>query len=230
MSGYLLAEALGRNSAYHASAISSSDLLSGIRAHKPDLVVISSDLYANPGRGMELAEAVNRSYPEVLIIISLDHAERGAVINAFRCGARGVFFGRQSLTELLDCVKHVYKGGIWAGRTETNYLLEAFRSIPAPNVRGSSRSLPLTKRESEVVRLAAQGKTNRTIANELGLSEHTVKNYLFRTFEKLGVSSRVELLFYLTTQGHGWSTVSPEDAKLKPPLNCHSEVLDPSNV
>ena len=61
----------------------------------------------------------------------------------------------------------------------------------------------------QVVQYAAKGKTNRTIANELGLSEHTVKNYLFRAFEKLGVSSRVELLFYLTIRGHTFSATKP---------------------
>jgi two-component system nitrate/nitrite response regulator NarL len=53
-----------------------------------------------------------------------------------------------------------------------------------------------------VVQCAATGKTNKVIAAELGLSEHTVKNYLFRSFEKIGVSNRVELLFYLTLRGH----------------------------
>ena len=52
--------------------------------------------------------------------------------------------------------------------------------------------------------------TNKTIASELNLSEHTVKNYLFRAFEKLGVSSRVELLFYLTIRGHSFSAAKAE--------------------
>jgi two-component system, NarL family, nitrate/nitrite response regulator NarL len=52
----------------------------------------------------------------------------------------------------------------------------------------------------QVVRAAASGKTNKAIARDLRLSEHTVKNYLFRAFEKLGVSNRVELLFYLSTR------------------------------
>jgi len=52
----------------------------------------------------------------------------------------------------------------------------------------------MTKREGDVVRLAVEGLSNREIARELGLTEHTVKNYLFRVFDKLGVSNRVELV------------------------------------
>jgi DNA-binding CsgD family transcriptional regulator len=58
----------------------------------------------------------------------------------------------------------------------------------------------LTKREQEVVQWAAEGLSNREIASRLGLSENTVKNYLFRVFEKLGISSRVELILYAVTQ------------------------------
>jgi DNA-binding NarL/FixJ family response regulator len=66
----------------------------------------------------------------------------------------------------------------------------------------AANATPLTDREFQVVQCAATGKTNRQIAQALHLSENTVKNYLFRVFEKLGVSSRVELLFYLTLRGH----------------------------
>jgi DNA-binding CsgD family transcriptional regulator len=60
----------------------------------------------------------------------------------------------------------------------------------------------LSKREMEIVRCVAQGMTNREIAEELGLSPHTVKNCLFRVFDKLGVSSRVELLFMTLSQNN----------------------------
>jgi DNA-binding CsgD family transcriptional regulator len=59
----------------------------------------------------------------------------------------------------------------------------------------------LSKRELEVVQCVVQGLTNREIADRMGLSQHTIKNYLFRVFDKLGVSSRVELLFITLSQG-----------------------------
>jgi DNA-binding NarL/FixJ family response regulator len=95
------------------------------------------------------------------------------------------------------------------------FLLEALKSLPAPVELTEIDSSTLTKRELQVVQCAATGQTNKAIASELGLSEHTVKNYLFRAFEKLGVSSRVELLFYLTVRGHSFSPrkVEPKEAK-----------------
>jgi len=59
----------------------------------------------------------------------------------------------------------------------------------------------LTSREEQVVALVADGLSNRDVASELGLSEHTVKKYLFRIFEKLGISSRVELALYALHHG-----------------------------
>ena len=57
----------------------------------------------------------------------------------------------------------------------------------------------LTNREEDVVRLVAEGLTNREIAERLKLSEHTIKNYVFRIFDKLGINTRVELVLYATT-------------------------------
>jgi two-component system, NarL family, nitrate/nitrite response regulator NarL len=226
MSGHLLAEALGRDRRYDASATVSAHLLSRIAASKTDIVVISADLISAPRSGFELVDSVSRSYPEILIVMLLDQPDRESVIRAFRCGARGVFSRREGIPEFLDCIEHVQKGGIWAGRLAANYLLDAFKSIPAPSVFGSGGSPALTKREAQVVHCAAEGKTNRTIANELSLSEHTVKNYLFRAFEKLGVSSRVELLFYLTTQGHSFRQISPGNIEWKRPSGPYQEALE----
>jgi DNA-binding NarL/FixJ family response regulator len=117
------------------------------------------------------------------------------------------------MVDFLDCVDHVSRGFIWAGAQETTLLLDAFRCIPSPDVSLASESSPLTERELQVVQCAAKGMTNKTIAAELGLSEHTVKNYLFRSFEKIGVSNRVELLFYLTLRGCALGPNKADDSK-----------------
>lgn len=202
MSSDLLAGSLAKHSHLNASAVPPGDLLNALAAIQTDIVVISSDLDHRSETGLDLAKAVSQAYPNVIIVILLNQSAHDTVIKSFRSGARAVFSREHSMVEFIDCVEHVSKGFIWAGSKETRYLLDALRSIPSPSA-GLETSLPLTERELQVVRCAAKGKTNKVIASELGLSEHTIKNYLFRAFDKLGVSNRVELLFYLTMRGQG---------------------------
>ena len=73
--------------------------------------------------------------------------------------------------------------------------------MPCLRVLSANGENLLTSREEQVVALVADGLSNRNVAAELGLSEHTVKKYLFRIFEKLGISSRVELVLYALNHG-----------------------------
>jgi DNA-binding NarL/FixJ family response regulator len=211
MSSDLLATRLTRDGGIQASSVQSGDLLDRLADGIAQMVVIGADINHNTRTGFDLAHTVRRAYPSVPIVILLNHSTYDAVINAFRSGARGIFSRKQPVIELLDCVEHVRKGFIWAGARETAYLLDAFSSIPSPDMALVSDDSPLTLRELQVVKCAARGKTNKVIACELGLSEHTVKNYLFRAFEKLGVSNRVELLFCLTQRGHAFGSMNADE-------------------
>lgn len=79
--------------------------------------------------------------------------------------------------------------------------MEAVSEVPSLPVVNSHGKKLLTAREEQVVALVADGLSNRDVALELRLSEHTVKKYLFRIFDKLGVSSRVELVLYAMNHG-----------------------------
>ena len=76
------------------------------------------------------------------------------------------------------------------------------RAAPLRLVNLQGRRL-LTKREDDAVKLVVDGLSNRKVAHKLGLTEHTVSNYLFRIYEKLGISSRVELVLYALKQRQG---------------------------
>jgi two-component system nitrate/nitrite response regulator NarL len=211
MSGDLLANALIQDRKCKAANLQPSELLRFLSDNQVDLVVISAEVQAESCDGFNLAALVGRTYPNTGIVIILHATTHESVIKAFRSGARGVFSRQHPMTEFFDCVEHVRKGYIWAGREETNSLVDAFKSIPTFNLMSARDHPALTSRELQVVHAAAKGKTNRAIANELNLSEHTVKNYLFRSFEKLGVSSRVELLFYLTLQRHMFGSAKGDE-------------------
>jgi DNA-binding NarL/FixJ family response regulator len=215
MSSDLLANALARDRNFQARGVQAADLLTSMANGNAHLVVIGSEVNHDTKNGFGLAHAVRRAHPTIPIVILLNQSTHDSVINAFRSGARGVFSRQQPVAELLDCVEHVRKGFIWAGAQETTVLLDAICSIPSPNVFLAIESSPLTVRELQVVKFAARGKTNKAIARELGLSEHTVKNYLFHSFEKLGVSNRVELLFYLTLKDHTFDSGQADDPEAR---------------
>jgi two-component system, NarL family, nitrate/nitrite response regulator NarL len=222
MSSDLLAGALVRDSGFEAAVVQAADLLSAIESAEIDLVVIAAELNLKSGNGFDLAQSVARAHPNVSIVMLLNRGTHDSVINAFRSGARGVFSRQQPMSEFLECVEQVSRGCIWAGAAETGFLLSAVKNIPSPTVVSAGDSSTLTAREMQVVQYAAVGKTNKVIASDLGLSEHTVKNYLFRAFEKLGVSSRIELLFYLTMRGHVVHGAKPEMAPALAPENAAS--------
>lgn len=117
-----------------------------------------------------------------------------------------MFCRTDPLRMLSKCVRCVHSNQIWVNAPQLEFLLEALAQAPATNLVGADGQALLSKRERDVVRLLAEGFSNREIAKELGLSEHTVKNYLFRIFNKLGVSSRVEVVLYATSQ-RGSSTI-----------------------
>jgi DNA-binding CsgD family transcriptional regulator len=108
----------------------------------------------------------------------------------------------------------VHQGQIWASSRELAFAVEALAAAPAVRAVDANGFDLLSKRELEVVQCLAEGLTNREIAERLGLSQHTIKNYLFRVFDKLGVSSRIELLFMTLSQAstpHSTSQHSAED-------------------
>jgi len=216
MSSHLLATALCQVRNIRASAVQSTDLLRHLDVERADMVIIGAEVNQRSPNEFDLAQAVSRAHPSVLIVMLLNHSTRDSVLNAFRSGARGVFPRQRPIADLLDCVERVRNGYIWAAEQETTLLLDAIRSFPIQNLSPSTESLPLTYREKQMVQAAARGKTNKVIAGELGLSEHTVKNYLFHAFEKLGVSSRTELLFYLTLRGHTFGSTRPAERKAGP--------------
>ena len=198
MASQLLAESLERDSRFKVVANPPvAELVSVATLRKPDVAVISADFVSGAKRGLQIARVLSTRLPDLRIVILLDTLARESVVASFRSGARGVFCRTQPLSEFRSCVEEVSHGEIWARSLAAEHLLEAVRSSPGCDAIDETRTL--SKRETEVAECAVQGNTNKQIAGQLGLSEHTVKNYLFRIFEKLRVSNRIELLLLLST-------------------------------
>ena len=231
MGSQLLAESLERDSRFEAVALSpsaSTDILSTVSARKPDVAVISADFDGAARRGLQVARSLNAHYGDIPILMLLEVSARESVVAAFHCGAKGVFCRSNPMTELHSCIEHVSRGEIWANRVETDFLLEAVRNMPSCDGIDNDRVGMLSKREIQVAERAAQGYSNKQIATQFRLSEHTVKNYLGRVFEKLGVSNRCELLFLLFNKGNGLSsrTMGPQPSGLGNPMEIYLQAAE----
>jgi DNA-binding NarL/FixJ family response regulator len=129
----------------------------------------------------------------------LQSPERAPVIDSFRYGARGVISRDDPFKELSKCIRYVHLGRIWATNEDLEIILEALTHIQPIRINKADGTALLTPREKDAVQLVVEGMKNREIAESLHVKEHTVSNYLYRIFEKLGVSSRVELILYVTS-------------------------------
>ena len=199
MSSQLLADALAQDRQFEVTGIEpkGSSILQAVAQKKPHVLLVSSALEESPTLGFDLARQISTTYPQTRVILLMDTSGRSAVVEAFRCGAQGVFSRTESSKSLAKCISTVHQGQVWVNNEELRYLLDAFRDSEPMQVIDSRGEAILSKREQDVVRCVAEGMSNREIASRLKLTEHTVKNYLFRIFDKLGVSSRVEVVLYV---------------------------------
>ncbi len=163
---------------------------------KPDVLLL--DLAMPRLNGLEVLEKLAHEAPEVKTALLTASIEREETVRALKLGARGVVL-KESATQLLfNCVRAIVNGEFWIGRESVGDLVRDLQDsdgVPADEPRPASR---LTPRELQVVAAVVDGLGNKEIGRTFGLSEQTVKNHLSSIFDKLGVSTRLELALYAT--------------------------------
>jgi two-component system nitrate/nitrite response regulator NarL len=205
MGSGLLADALRRSSnrfdvvglvgsSYHVS--------SELGKYNPHVALISAELQDGPQAGFSVLEHLREICPTTAAVMLLDSSRPEVVVEAFRKGARGVFCTVCSFKALPKCIHCVYQGQIWASNADLEHVLKALTHFVSRPLRADDGTPLLTRREEEVVSFVTDGMRNRDIAENLRITEHSVRNYLSRIFEKVGVSNRVELILYVLARQH----------------------------
>jgi DNA-binding NarL/FixJ family response regulator len=185
-------------------ATDAAGIREGLEENEADVAVIGARLEEEALVGFDITREILalRSKPSVIII--LDSNKPAMVVEAFRAGASGIFSRDQSSELLCKCIHAVHQGQVWANSKELHFVIDALGpALPAKPISLRGPGL-LTKREEGVVHLVAEGMTNRDISQQLKLSEHTVRNYLFRIFNKVGTSNRLELALYAIDRKEGF--------------------------
>jgi two-component system nitrate/nitrite response regulator NarL len=180
-------EALLRGTDFDIVATSSTgeDALKDIARVEPDLLLL--DLQMPGGTGMDVIRALNSTGHEISIVVLTAGIDDSSLLEARELGVRGLVLKSSDPTYLLDCLERVKSGGTWID-PELQARIEELSGTLAASPRPS-----LAPRERQLIRFVSKGLRNREIAEQLGVTEGTVKVYLHAVFEKLGVSSRTEL-------------------------------------
>jgi len=204
MRAQLLTSALRRHPEFRITtcAMDAVAILQAVASKPPRVALLSLSPPTSTADTVMTLHRFHLAHSGIPKVLLVDSCDRELVVGAFRSGAHGIFTVTESNLRLLcKCLLRVAAGQIWASTEHLSYLIDMVSEVPSLRVLNARGRPLLTPREEQVVALVAEGLGNRQIARELNLSEHTIKKYLFRIFEKLGISTRVELVLYAVNNG-----------------------------
>ena len=137
----------------------------------------------------------------VRVILLTAAAEKGQIVEALQLGARGVVLKDSATQLLLKAIHTVMAGEYWVGRESVSNLVQYLRTLmQSSHDEARQKKFGLTPRELEIVSAVVAGYSNKEIAEYFKISEDTVKHHLSNIFDKLGVSTRLELALFAVNQ------------------------------
>jgi two-component system, NarL family, nitrate/nitrite response regulator NarL len=167
---------------------------------KPDILLLDLAMPKHPGLEAlrDLSMPVNATPVRVILLTAA--AEKGQIVEALQLGARGVVL-KDSATQLLKAIQTVMAGEYWVGRESVSNLVQYLRTLmQSSHDEARQKKFGLTPRELEIVSAVVAGYSNKEIAEYFKISEDTVKHHLSNIFDKLGVSTRLELALFAVNQ------------------------------
>lgn len=182
-----------------AECADGSEVAAAVAEHAPDLVLM--DIRMPVVDGVEATRLLRRApdAPPVLVLTTFDEDE--VLWGAVEAGAAGFVLKDATADDLIAAARAVAGGGAWFGSAVTPRLLEAYRRRVVPTRRQRGRLAQLSGRETEVLRRMARGQTNREIADDLHLSEATVKSHVGSIFTRLDVRDRAAAIVFAFDHG-----------------------------
>ncbi|MFB5084992.1 response regulator, partial [Symbiobacterium thermophilum] len=166
------------------------------RSLRPDVVVLDARL--PDVDGVEVCRQLQEEMPEVAVLMLTTFSDSDLVLGAVRAGARGYVVKDVLGMDLKRSIRAVARGEVAMDPKVVGYLMQQMRSPSADK----EERIPLNRQQLAIIRLVAQGYTNREIAERMFLSEKTVKGYLAEAMRRMGVKNRVEAA--MVASKNGW--------------------------
>lgn len=179
-------------------ATSGAAALAMIRDRQPDVAIV--DISMTGLNGIAVARRLANEMPLVKVLVLTLHEDRAFVRQAFEAGARGYVLKRSAAECLVQAIRAVVVGGLYVDPAIAGRMFDI--NPRRPGQPDASAVLELTERETEVLKLAALGFTNKEIARQIDVGIKSVETYKARGAQKLGLKTRAELVRYAA--GQGW--------------------------
>jgi DNA-binding NarL/FixJ family response regulator len=164
---------------------------------RPDVVVM--DISMPEPTGTAATERLRAAAPDVKVLALTVHEDKGYLRQLLQAGASGYILKRAAATELVHALRTVASGGLYLDPAVAQKVVGGF--LQQPSARGAPQGGDLSERELDVLRLIAEGHTNKEIAARLEISVKTVETYKARSMEKLGLENRAAIVAYAVQQG-----------------------------
>jgi DNA-binding NarL/FixJ family response regulator len=168
------------------------------RRHTPDVVIM--DVRLPDGSGVEACREIRTECPETKVLMLTSYADDEAVLNSIMAGASGYLLKQTRSSDLLEALRRVAAGESLLDPGVTSRVLERLRS--GGSEKDDDLSL-LSEQEQKILDLIAEGKTNKEIAEEVFLSDKTVKNYVSSILSKLNLRRRSEAAAFIARRRSG---------------------------
>jgi len=168
-----------------------------IKDLQPDVVVL--DISMPELNGIQVTERLKEECPEVKVLALTVHEDTGYVRQLLKVGASGYVLKRAALEELIHAIRTVAAGDVYLDPKLTSLVVGSY--IRKRSIKDELLHNDLSRREKEVLRLIAQGYSNKEVAAQLGISVRTVETYKVRLMEKLGFHSRADIVRYALHRG-----------------------------
>lgn len=173
---------------FAGEASSCKDVLKEMQSSFPDVVLM--DINMPECDGIEGLKQIRMNFPHIKVLMQTVYDESDKVFECIRFGASGYILKKDPPMRILQAIQEVYEGGSVMNPMIATKVLEFFK----PNEKKLAN--PLSEREEQVLKLLAQGISYKMIADQLGLSFHTVNTHIKKIYEKLHVSSMGEAIAY----------------------------------
>lgn len=168
------------------------EALEKVQRLQPDVVLMDITL---PGmEGLEATKRLKKTHPNVKVLILTMHEDRRYLYSALKAGASGYVVKRAADTELIDAIRAAHRGDVFLHPSMARIVAEDYREQ-------ATAEKGLSDQEREVLRLIAEGRTYKEMAKLLAVSVKTIESYRERIKEKLGLTTRAEMVRYALERG-----------------------------